>query len=303
MKEPSSGLIVPMTAHIGSEKDLALKHVIFEPKLDGIRALCYVNKALKFYSRNNINITADYPEFDFRDAIKAQSAVLDGEIVVLDESLAPRFHLWQKGHMAVYIVFDILMVNGRVLFDTPLLERKKILEDTIVNGPHIEKIIYTPDGPALWHEMLKRDMEGVIAKVETSLYYPGKRSKSWIKIKAFKSLEAVIIGYIPGKRALGSLALGIYDGHKQLVYIGNVGTGFTESFLADLAGRLKKLETGTPPLHVPQKGIVWIRPQLVCEIKYLEFTPAGILRAPVFLRLRPDKNAQDITFKEQELRV
>ena len=134
------------------------------------------------------------------------------------------------------------------------------MEKTIVNGPHIEKIIYTYDGQALWHEMIKRDMEGIIAKEETSLYYPGKRSKAWIKIKAFKALEAIIVGYIPGKRAIGSLALGIYNDHKQLVYIGNVGTGFTESFLDDLAVHLKKLETRKASDTYAKKGLYGLSP-------------------------------------------
>lgn len=292
-----------MKAHIGSEKDLLREHVLFEPKLDGIRALCYVNKDMKFYSRNDIDITADYPELVCREYIKAKSAILDGEIVVLDTLLRPRFHLWQQGGPAVYIIFDILMLNGKRLLDIPLIERKKILEETIKNGPCMEKIIYTYAGKALWHEMLKRDMEGVIAKEENSLYYPGKRSKSWIKIKAFKALEAIIVGYIPGKRQIGSLALGIYDDKKKLHYIGNVGTGFTESFLDELLEKLKKLEVKKAPVVEQVKGIIWVKPKLVAEIKYLEFTPAGILRAPVFLKLRADKNPEEITFRDQELRV
>lgn len=295
-------LLIPMKAQVGSQQDLELPGMIFEPKLDGIRALCYVNKTLTFYSRNSINITADYPEFAFRDAIKSRSAILDGEIVVFDESLVPRFHLWQKGHVAMYVVFDILMLNGKMLLDEPLLTRKKILEDTVVNGPSIEKMIYTLDGKALWHEVLKRDMEGVIAKGEHSFYYPGKRSRTWLKIKAFKTLEAVIAGYIPGKRFIGALILGIYNRSGALVYVGNVGTGFTESFLSQLLKKLKRLETKKSPLDVAVKEAVWVKPQLVCEIKYLEFTPQGILRAPVFLHLRPDKNREEVTFKDQDLK-
>lgn len=294
-------IILPMKAHIGALTDLDLKHMIFEPKLDGIRALCYANAALKFYSRNRIDITKDYPEFNVRSAIKAKSAVLDGEIVVLDESLTPRFHLWQKGKPAVYIVFDILMLNGKSVMDLPLLERKKLLEETVVNGPNIEKIVFTTYGQRLWDEMIKRDMEGVIAKQENSLYYPGKRTKNWLKIKAFKALEAIIIGYVPGKRVIGSIALGIYDNDK-LVYIGNVGTGFTDSFLAQLYVQLKKLEIALSPVQAVVKGIIWVKPIIVCEIKYLEFTPAAIVRAAVFLRLRPDKAAHEVTFQEQDLR-
>ena len=293
--------IEPMKAHSGTEKDLTRKQTIYEPKLDGIRALCYANKELTFFSRNNRNITADYPEFTFRDHIHAESAILDGEIIVLDESLVPRFHLWQTGHAAVYVVFDILMLNDKILTDMPLLERKEILENVITNGPVLETIFYTEEGKALWREMLKRDMEGVIAKDENSHYYPGKRSKVWLKIKATKTLEALIIGYIPGKRIIGSLALGIYDKNNKLTYIGNVGTGFTYTFLADLHKKLQRIEVKKSPISTAIKGIVWVKPLLVCEVKYLEFTPAGILRAPVFLKLRPDKNPQEVTFKEQDI--
>ena len=294
--------IPPMKAHIGLDKDLTRKNYIYEPKLDGIRALCYVNRVMTFYSRNDIDITADYPEFDFRESIKAKSAILDGEIVVLDQSLVPRFELWQEGHAAVYIVFDILMVDGKSLLTTPLLERKKILDKVVKNSERMEKILYTEQGVALWKEMLKRDMEGVIAKEETSLYYPGVRSNSWIKIKSFKALEAIIVGYVPGKRIIGSLSLGIYNDKKELIYIGNVGTGFSNAFLEDLYSKLKKIETKKSPVKQDIKGIVWVKPKLVCEIKYLEFTKASILRAPVFLRLRFDKNPQDVTFKDQEIR-
>ncbi len=296
-------LIAPMKAHIGSEKDLQRTNVIFEPKLDGIRAVCYVNKDLKFFSRNDIDITADYPEFDFRDAIKAKSAVLDGEIIVLDKEYSPRFSLWQQGYAAIYVVFDILMLNGKSLLDMPLLERKKLLERTVTDTTRFEKCIYTTNGSAIWQEMLKRHMEGVVAKVSDSLYYPGRRSTSWIKIKAYKTLEAVITGFTEGKRTIASLVLGIYDDTGTLVFIGKVGTGFTESFLTTLRAKLDKIVVQKPMLKTTEKAVVWVKPQLVCEIKYLEFTPAGILRSPVFLRLRPDKNPKEVTFKEQEIRV
>ncbi len=296
-------LIAPMKAHIGTEKDLDRTNVIFEPKLDGIRAICYVNTALQFYSRNDINITRDYPEFDFRSSIRARSAILDGEIVVLDKEYSPRFSLWQQGYQAIYIVFDILMLDSTLLLDLPLLERKKILETVVSNGPKLEKCLYTTQGKALWSEMLKRHMEGVIAKVATSLYYPGKRSQAWIKIKAYKTLEAIIVGYTSGKRAIASLVLGIYDKTGDLRFIGKVGTGFSDAFLKDLRPRLQEREAERPLIPVKEKGIIWVKPELVCEIKYLEFTPAGILRAPVFLRLRADKNPQEITFKDQEIRA
>ena len=287
--------ISPMKAQIGSLKDLDRTDVIFEPKLDGIRALCYVGKELTFVSRNDRDITKDYPEFTVRDLIHARSAILDGEIVVLDKELSPRFSLWQKGYPAVYVVFDILMLNGKLLLDVPLLERKKILEQTVTDGPPLEKIFYTIKGRALWDEIIKRSMEGVMAKVTQSLYYPGARSAVWLKVKAYKTLEAVIMGYTRGKRGLASLAVGIYDETGTLNYVGKVGTGFSEAFLRDLLELLKPLELDQPPV----KGIKPVKPEFVCEIKYLEFTHGGIIRSPVFLRMRPDKSPKEVTFKDQ----
>ncbi len=296
-----------MKAHIGDKRDLDGKGMLYEPKLDGIRALCYVNKGLHFYSRNSRDITSEYPEFDFRESIDAKTAILDGEIVVLDKALSPRFSLWQQGHAAVYVAFDILMLNGKLLIDLPLIERKKILESVVMNGPRIEKCVFTTNGKALWQEILKRDMEGVMAKQADSLYYPGARSAVWLKVKAYKTLEALIIGYTSGKRKISSLALGIYRG-KKLEYIGKVGTGFTEAFLEDLLKKLKKLERDEPLSvenlargDLPADSVQWVQPELICEIRYLELTGAGKVRAPVFVRLRPDKNPEEITFKDQDL--
>ena len=296
-------LIEPMKAHIGSTDDLTRTALIFEPKLDGIRALCYVNKDLQFFSRNMRNITSEYPEFKFRKALKARSAILDGEIVVLDKTFSPRFSLWQQGYQAVYIVYDILMINGKSLLTTPLIDRKKVLEGVVEDTSSVEKCIFTHNGKALWKEMLKRSMEGVMAKEITSLYYPGKRSSVWLKIKAYKTLEAIIIGYSPGNRIIASLALGIYDEQGTLNYIGKVGTGFSESFLTTLHKKLQEIETKSSSAVTTLKDIIPVKPLMVCEVKYLEFTNARILRTAVFLRIRPDKNPQEITFKDQELTV
>ncbi len=304
MKRP----LVPMKAVIGTEKDLDRPGLLFEPKLDGIRSLCYVDDSLSFYSRNRINITKEYPEFQFRNQIKAHSAILDGEIVVLDSASVPRFSLWQQDHEAVYIVFDILAYNGKDLMTTPLVERKKILEKVVLDGPSLEKCLYTSDGHALWKEIQKRHMEGVMAKDPQSLYYPGKRQKIWLKIKAYKTLEAVVLGYTTQKRALSSLILGIYD-EGRLRYIGKVGTGFSEQIRSDLLVLYKKFILPDPHdnsllKEIPvtaQKVITWMKPQLVCEIKYLEFTDAHVVRAPVFLRMRPDKEPKEATFKDQGL--
>jgi DNA ligase D-like protein (predicted ligase) len=297
--------LVPMKAVIGTKDDLNRPGFIYEPKLDGIRAVCYVTSKLTFYSRNGIVLTKEYPEFQFRDQIKARSAVLDGEIVALDRSLVPRFSLWQQGKEASYIVFDILNYNGKDLTGMPLSARKKILEQVVTPGPFLERCLYTTDGPALYKEILKRHMEGVMAKDFQGLYYPGRRSPVWRKIKRYKTLEAIIIGYTTKQRAVSSLMVGLYDKQGILIYRGKVGTGFTQETVTQLHHLFKKYVQDHPSKLVEglprtnKKTITWLKPLLVCEIKYVEVTPKGFLRSPVFIRMRPDKNPQEITCQDQ----
>jgi bifunctional non-homologous end joining protein LigD len=299
-------IISPMMAHIGKESDLERPHMLFEPKLDGIRSLCYVSEGLRFYSRNSRDITSEYPEFHFRDSIESKTAILDGEIIVLDNENNPSFSMWQHDYAAVYIVFDILMLNEKSLIDLPLLERKEILGKVVKDSSRMEKCMYTTHGTDLWQEIIKRGMEGVIAKQEDSHYYPGSRSSLWLKIKSYKTLDALILGYTSGKRKISSLILGAYR-NGELVYIGKVGTGFTGTSLDDLLHSMKPLKITKPlmvgnilpddlPSRIPTH---WLKPELICEIKYLEFTEAGKMRGPVFLRLRVDKNPEEISFEEQ----
>lgn len=291
-----------MKAKIGNITDLENKKFIFEPKLDGYRALCYVNSRLKFISRNQKDITKKYPELDVRHNIKAKSAVLDGEIVAFDSKGRPSFQALQRSESAVYIVFDILMKNRKKLTSSPLLERKKILDQTVVDGDEIEKVIFVEDGKALYKVAKKRGYEGVMAKVKDGLYYPGKRSALWLKIKFFTTIDCVIVGYSKGKRVVAALALGLYDDEGKLHYIGSVGTGFTMAMIDELYEKLQRLKVSKTVLankeEVP-KDIIRVKPKLVAEVKFVEMTKAGILRTPVFLRLRTDKKLSECTFKSQ----
>jgi bifunctional non-homologous end joining protein LigD len=293
-----------MNAKIGDQSLLNKAGYIYEPKLDGYRALCYVNKTITLISRNGKDITSNYPELTgMRKNIKAKSCILDGEIVAYDEQGNPSFSLLQRQRTANYIVFDILMKDGELLIDKPLIERKKILEDTVIDGNRIQKILYTNDGVALWHEIKKRHLEGIMAKETEGLYYPGRREKTWLKIKMTNTIDCIIVGYIQGTRIISSLALALYDESKKLRYIGTVGTGFKEQFLIHLFHALEMIKVSVPPVVNPPKNkfIQWVKPTLVGEIKYLEFTRSMILRAPVFLRLRTDKKPQECTFIDQGL--
>jgi bifunctional non-homologous end joining protein LigD len=297
----------PMLCALKDKSYLKNKDYIWEPKLDGTRVLIYVNKSIKLINRRNKNITSRYfPELDFRKNIKAKSAVLDAEIVIYDKKGNPNFNLLQsreqttnkvlieiksKEYPATFVVFDILELNNKPLINKPLEQRKNILKKIITDSKHIEKIFYTTKGQALWKIITKRKLEGVIGKQKASKYYPGKRTDKWIKIKFLTTLDAIIIGYTTKKRAISSLLLAIYHKNK-LTYIGKVGTGFTESFLRELYKTLTKIKQKKPLLKLNEK-VTWVKPKLVCEVKYLELSKNLIMRAPSFIRLKQDKNPQE----------
>ncbi len=309
-------MITPMLCKLGDKEDISKKDFIFEPKLDGTRAICYYqNKKIKLINRRNNNITHRYPEFKFGKNINAKNCILDGEIIVYDKKGNPSFKLLQRrdqlsksflidirSHQfpATYIVFDILMKNSKDLKKLPLSERKKILANTIAPSKTIDDIPYTSNGKELWKKIKKRNLEGVIGKKQDSMYYPGKRTSDWIKIKFLKTIDCVIVGYTSEKRKISALAVAVYDKVK-LRYIGRVGTGFTEKFLEELYEKLKPLETKKPSVSYPgKKNIIWVKPKIVCEVRYLEFSKDKvIMRAPAFLRLRNDKKPKDCTLKEQ----
>lgn len=300
--------IDPMLAEGGTKKYLDLERFIFEPKMDGTRAICYKNGDLKFINRRNRNITHRYPEFDFKDNIKADSCILDGEIIVYDTQGNPSFKLLQmRDHTekdttariksqlypATYVVFDILMKNGKVLTELALMERKKILEDTIADSKSIQKIFYTKNGKKLWEIVNQRGLEGIVAKDPDGKYFPGKRTNAWYKIKNVKSIDCIIVGYTQEIRIISALAVAVYYMGK-LTFIGTVGTGFTENFLRELLPELESLKITNPPIEYKgSKEIIWVKPKIVCEVEYLNLSKDHIMRAPVFLRIREDKSPEE----------
>jgi bifunctional non-homologous end joining protein LigD len=234
--------------------------------------------------------------------------VLDGEIVVYDQDGRPNFaSLAKRDHVdderlieerskslpATYAVFDILEKDGESLLTLPLTARKEILADTIRNAHHIEQIFWTEHGKSLWQEAKRRNLEGVMAKDASSHYVPGQRLGLWRKIKFLKTIDAIILGYTHEKRSISALALGVYH-NGELRYIGGVGTGFTEDFLADLSKQLGKIKTTKAPVpYDGPKDYTWVKPKLVCEVEYLQLTKSKSLRAPSFIRLRDDKLPKD----------
>lgn len=302
-----------MLCKLGTTNDLKRSDYYFEPKLDGTRAIAYIEKNMRFINRRNIDITSRYPEFRFRHAI-SKRCVLDGEIIVYNEKGIPDFNLLQMREQltkqyliklraeeipATYVVFDILEIEGKALIDKPLSTRKQILSKNVKPAQNLEIIFWTEKGTALWRKMKKLGMEGVVAKRRSSRYIQGSRTDAWIKIKNLKTIDCVIIGFTQERRKISSLALACY--HKgTLRYIGNVGTGFTEEFISSLYKKLLRLQTKSPPVRYPgKKKIIWLKPKLVAEVRFLELTKDRILRAPSFLRLRYDKNPEDCILEEQ----
>ena len=285
-----------MLAATGTKAILASTEYIFEPKLDGYRALCEKKAGtLRFTSRNNRDITREFPEFAFGDLIKAD-CVLDGEIVIYDEKGNPSFSLLQRrkhhDQPATYVAFDILELKGRNLKTLPLSTRKRTLAGIIEEGRNLQTMPGTADGERLWDVVTVRHLEGVMAKRKDSLYVTG-RSHAWLKIKDEKTVDCVIVGYVTKTRTIASLALGLYDA-GSLTYVGQVGTGFSESLLGELA---KQLVRARSDVALP-KNVQPVVPDKVCEVRYMQYTKDNRLRAPVFVRMRDDKPADECTMEQ-----
>ena len=304
--------IEPMRATIASLPPG--KGWLYEIKWDGVRALCYIEKnRAEFYSRTGERITAQYPELaGFAQALKANSAIVDGEIAALDEQGRPRFQLLQPRIMATgkasiaaaseatpatYFAFDLLYYNGADLRHSSLVKRKKQLQSILSESKHFRYSEHFEDqGKQLLQEAEKRGLEGIMAKRADSLY-ESKRSTAWLKIKLQHQQEFLICGYTKGERkTFASLMLGVWEAGK-LEYCGNVGTGFNEQSLSAIYARLQPLivaKSAFSAYKLPSnKGITWVKPELVCEVKFAEWTANRHLRAPVFLGLRTDVKSPD----------
>ena len=281
---------------------------IFEAKLDGFRSLAYVYKDhIKFISRNDVDLTPRFSFGDFRKNVKAQTAVLDGEIVAFDPKGALNFHSLRKGYKVTFIVFDILEKDNQILTQLPLIERKKILKKTIKSGNGIKLIRETTNGPALWKAIKKINLEGIIAKEKDGLYYEGYRKHTWLKLKKLVTVDFVIVGYTKNVDGLSfaSLCLGLYGRDGKLHFQGKVGTGFSNAYRHELYGKLQHVRTDKKPvIDQAPAGIYWVKPKLVCEVAFLEsIKNKGInfLRHPSFERLRKpsDKKSRQCTITGQ----
>lgn len=306
-------MIQPMLAKLSDKSLFKEKNLIYEPKLDGTRAICHTNKEIKLINRRGNNITHRYPEFDFKKNIKAKSCVLDGEIVIFNKKGISEFNLLQKRDLledkekiatrsklipATYVVFDILKIDGKSLTNISLKERFQTLKKIIKPSKNLKLISQTKSGKKLFDKLTKKGGEGVMAKNIEGKYHTGKRTRDWQKIKKQDTIDAVIIGYTQEKRELSTLLLAVYDS-KTLKYIGKVGTGFSEKEQKEILKKLEKIKTNKSAIEDLPKNTIFVKPKLVCEAKYLEITKDKMMRAPVFLRMRTDKTAKDCKFKGQ----
>jgi bifunctional non-homologous end joining protein LigD len=283
------------------------KDWLFEIKWDGYRAIGEVSQAgVRLYSRNNLSFEDRYPAIV--DSLRGlgHDAVLDGEIVVLDETGKPQFQLLQsygksRRGTLVYYVFDLLHLDGHDLRGVALIRRKKILAQLIEHLPNVKLSDHVMDqGKAFFDVVAQRQLEGIVAKDGTSRYRPGERGPFWLKIKTHRRQEAVIGGFTEPRgerRDLGALVLGVYEG-PDLVYIGHAGSGFTDDTLADLKAKLEPLIQKNHPFKtkpVANAPAHWVKPELVCEVTFDSWTDDGQMRHPVFVGLREDKLATTVT--------
>jgi bifunctional non-homologous end joining protein LigD len=291
----------------------------FEVKWDGYRALGYVRAGeARLLSRNGNDLTARFPAVAraLAQAARSPECVVDGEVCALDEDGRPSFSAMQQGKPdtpIVYEVFDVLEVDGEPVVDLPLSERRERLEQLVdLRDRTVQLSGVFDDGEALYAAAVERRLEGVMAKRAGSRYAEGRRTRDWLKIKTHGEQEFVIVGYTKGEgrraRSFGSLVLAVNEG-GTLRWVGNAGTGFTEKTIAELLDALEPLRVDGSPLAVVPKmpkvrksDVMWVRPELVAEVRFAEWTHDGHLRAPVYLGLREDKAAPEV-IAERSTRV
>src|SRR3954447_17463645 len=294
--------VIPMKAVLTDDR-FSDPEWIYERKLDGIRCIAIkAGQRVRLLSRNDLSLNGRFPEVvKALEDDPATDFVIDGEVVAFAGAQTSFARLQQRGERPVsvfYYVFDILYAAGSDVTALPLRERKALLRKALsFHGP----VRLTPhrnrDGEALFREACRKGWEGLIAKRADAPYTRG-RSRDWLKFKCSAEQELVIGGYTApqGSRTdLGALLLGYFD-DGRLRYAGKVGTGFTQATLRDLAGRLQPLVQDDKPFadEVRERGVTWVRPQLVAQIGFSEWTRDGRLRHPRYLGLREDKAASEV---------
>jgi len=293
---------------------------LFEIKWDGVRAIAFLRRngprrEVTLRSRGGMTLNAQFPEVV--EALYAQDlpdAILDGEIVALDDAGRAHFQLLQsrlqevngrgpdRAPVIAYYAFDILYFDGHRMLDRPLTDRR-LLFDAVLRPSAVIRMseVVAEHGVAFYRAAQELGVEGIMAKRRDAPYRPGERAKSWLKIKVTQRMEAVVGGFTRGRGArantFGAVLLGVYDGGGRLQYIGHCGGGFTDAELRRLMPLLQaRLETACPFAQVPpsNEAVTWVRPELVVEVEYAGWTNDGLLRVPVYKGRRMDKPARDV---------
>jgi len=318
--------ITPMLASV-CDQPFDDPHWLFEIKWDGYRAVAFLEDGdVRLVSRNHNDLTAKFSELGgLATPVKAKNAILDGEIVVLDDEGRPSFSLMQqrtgfrshgrqstpRGDLPIlYYVFDVIYLEGYDLRQVRLEERKRVLREVVSDSDILRySDHFAGNGKALFNVAKEKGLEGIIAKKANSSYEE-RRSRDWQKIKITQTIDCVIGGYTDPEGArqyFGSLMLGLYNQKRQLVHVGNAGTGFNYALLKEISQVLKNLESTGNPFTGPTepKKAHWVKPVRVAEVKFTEWTHetngGGLkLRAPVFMSLREDKDPKDCTFSGQK---
>jgi len=307
--------IEPMRAVLTDER-FSSPDWIYEPKLDGQRILTYRSgKSLELYTRNQLTANTQYPELvgSLRSQ-KPKSFLIDGEVVSLKphSAVSSFSRLQERMHVdhpsvdlvkripVIYFVFDLLFIDGVDLRSKPLLERKSRLEERFQFGKHVRFLSHLKgNGEAYYRQACRLGWEGLIAK-RADAPYRSARTRDWLKFKCVNAQELVIGGYSDPKGTrdqFGSLLLGYFDGPK-LRFAGKVGTGFDQDLLQHLGAKLRSLNVDDSPfasVDISLRGLHWVKPELVAQIGFSEWTDDGKLRHPRFLGLRNDKAAKDVT--------
>jgi len=318
---PLPASLAPMLALPGSPPTGRLAEWAVEMKWDGVRALAFIeNGQVRLVSRAGKDISATYPDLaGLGAAVTGGQALLDGEIVAFTdgrpdfEALQPRMHVASADAAfrlsatipVTYLAFDALQADGVRLTPLPYRERREILGTLISNGPRwlAPPNFPGPDLDAVRAASVANGLEGVVVKRLDSVYEPGTRPGSWLKVKNQLRQEVVVAGWKPGQGnrtgLVGSLLVGVHSDSGALLYAGHVGTGFSDPVLRMLTGRLGALRCPDSPFDGPVRAeyarpAVWVQPRLVIEVTFDRWTRAGRMRAPAYRGLRDDKDPADV---------
>jgi bifunctional non-homologous end joining protein LigD len=321
-KKPSPNLVFvePMKARLVENPPPG--DWIYEIKFDGYRALAFKQgEAVQLLSRNEKSFNEKFPQLVNSVAeIQADDAIIDGEIVALNPDGRSSFQLLQAYELAekhpplFYYVFDLLRLDGKDLTRRPVGERKALLEKLIKKSGGLTRFSASMQGDVqdLLKQAQRLGLEGLIGKMAGSTYEPGARSGAWVKLKLSQEQEMVVGGFTPpggSRQHFGALLLGYHE-NKKLIFAGKVGTGFNDKLLRELHQRFEKISAQTCPFsNLPEKRTArygqsltpgemkkcrWLKPKLVCQIKFAEWTQDGKLRQPVFMGIREDKSASEV---------